>query len=99
MGSYALDALAEIQASQPLLGDVRGLGLMIGAEFIEEEASKKHAPDLREAIVQRAFENGLLLLGAGKSTVRIAPPLNVSEELLDEGLQILKQSILEVLEN
>jgi 4-aminobutyrate aminotransferase len=93
VGAYTLDALAEIQARHPCMGDVRGRGLMIGVEFVKDRAGKQPAKHLREAIVDRAFEHGLLLLGCGDSTIRIAPPLVIDRGLIDEGLEIFEDAI------
>ena len=93
MGEYALDALAEMETHHPSIGDVRGLGLMVGVEFIADQEDKRPAHDLRERIVEIAFSKGLLLLGSGVSTVRLAPPLSIEKNILDEGLQILEASI------
>ncbi len=95
MGEYALDALAEIESRHATVGQVRGKGLMIGVELVQDRQTKEPAAALRDAVVQRAFERGLLLIGCGASTVRIAPPLNIQEPELDEGLRILEQSIAE----
>jgi 4-aminobutyrate aminotransferase len=95
VGEYTLDALAEIQARHPNIGDVRGKGLMIGVDLVKDQASKAHAHDLRETIVHAAFRRGLLTLGCGESTIRIAPPLTISRDLIDEGLTILEAAIQE----
>jgi len=93
VGNYALDALAEIQVRHPTIGEVRGLGLMIGVEFVMNRVTKEAAHDLRERIVQLCFERGLLTLGCGKSTIRISPPLSVSRSEVDDGLEILEEAI------
>jgi len=90
-----LDALTEIQSRHPSLGDVRGKGLMIGVEFVKDRSSKVPAPHLREAVVANAFRHGLVLLGAGDSAVRLSPPLNITRQLMDEGLQALEVAITE----
>jgi len=95
LGEYTLDALAEIQARHPSLGEVRGKGLMIGMEFVTDRATRKPARKLRDRVVDKAFTHGLLLLGCGSSTVRLAPPLNLPREHLDEGLMILEASLTE----
>jgi len=95
VGDYALDALAEIQARHPSIGDVRGKGLMIGVEFVKDRSSKLPAPHLREAVVENAFRHGLVLLGAGDSAVRLSPPLSITRQLMDEGLQALEVAITE----
>jgi 4-aminobutyrate aminotransferase len=93
VGQYTLDALHEIMARHPSIGDVRGLGLMIGVEFVKDRKSKAPADELRERIVTLAFERGLILLGCGKSVVRIAPPLSVSRSEMDEGLRIFEEAV------
>jgi len=93
VGSYTLDALSEIAARHPSIGQVRGLGLMIGIEFVSDRISKQAAPKLRDQIVDLAFERGLLLLGCGKSVIRISPPLCITRREVDEGLAILDEAI------
>lgn len=95
VGEYTLDALAEIQARHPSMGQVRGKGLMVGIEFVKDRETKDPAHDLRDRIEHKAFEKGLLTLGCGMSTIRIAPPLNISREIVDEGLEILEAAITE----
>jgi len=93
VGQYTLDALHEIMARHPHIGDVRGIGLMIGVEFVKDRKSKTPDIDLRDRVVELAFERGLVLLGCGKSVIRIAPPLSISKSETDEGLTILEESI------
>ncbi len=95
MGEYMLDALAEIATRHPSIGDVRGKGLMIGVEFVRDKATKERGPDLRDAMIHSAFEHGLLLLGCGRNTVRLTPPLNVSRAEVDEGLAIFEAAVTE----
>lgn len=92
-GEYLMDALSEIQARHPSMGDVRGKGLMIGAEFVKDKQSKEPAPELREKVVDSAFRRGLILLGCGKSTIRFAPPLIVERAQCDEALGIFEQAV------
>lgn len=93
VGEYTLDALEEIKARHPSIGDVRGLGLMIGVEFVKDRQSKSFAVDLRDRVVDLAFERGLLVLGCGKSTIRISPPLSISRSEINEGLTMLEEAI------
>jgi 4-aminobutyrate aminotransferase len=93
MGQYAIDALHEIMARHPSIGDVRGLGLMIGVEFVKDRRLKTPAEHLTERIVELAFERGLVLLTCGKSVMRIAPPLCITKDELDEGLKIFDEAI------
>lgn len=92
-GQYMLDALQEIQARHPSIGDVRGIGLMIGVEFVLDRKTKEPAKNLTERVVQLAFERGLLLLSCGKSVIRIAPPLCITRPEIDEGLKIFEEAI------
>ena len=93
VGQYTLDALSEIQVRHPTIGDVRGIGLMIGIEFVKDRKTKDPADSLRDRIVDLAFKRGLLTLGCGKSVIRISPPLCVTRSEVDEGLEILEEAI------
>lgn len=93
VGQYTLDALTEIQSRHPSIGDVRGIGLMIGVEFVKDRTSKEPAGDLTERVVDLAFERGLLMLSCGKSVIRIAPPLSISKSEVDEGLAIFEEAV------
>ncbi len=93
MGEYTLDILAEIQSRHPSIGDVRGKGLMIGVEFVLDRQSKVPAEKLRDRVVDLAFSMGLLLMGCGKSTIRIAPPLSVKKNEIDEAMNIFEEAI------
>jgi 4-aminobutyrate aminotransferase len=93
MGSYALDVLTEIMARHASIGQVRGIGLMIGVEFVKDRISKEPDHDLRERIVDLAFERGMLTLGCGKSTIRIAPSLSVNKTEMDEGLAVFEEAV------
>jgi len=93
VGEYTLDALHEIMMRHPSIGEVRGRGLMIGVEFVKDRQTKNPAEKLRDNIVDLAFRMGLLLLGCGKSTIRIAPPLSVTRSEVDEALGILEEAI------
>jgi 4-aminobutyrate aminotransferase len=93
IGEYTLEVLEEIKFRHPSIGDVRGIGLMIGIEFVKDRETKEADPVLRDRVVNLAFERGLLTLGCGRSTIRIAPPLNITRSEMDEGLLILEESI------
>ncbi|PIV26755.1 MAG: aspartate aminotransferase family protein, partial [Anaerolineae bacterium CG03_land_8_20_14_0_80_58_20] len=93
VGQYTLDALAEIQMRHPSIGDVRGIGLMIGVEFVTDRETKEPAEKLQDRVVNLAFERGLLLLGCSKSVIRIAPPLSISQSEVDEGLKIFEEAV------
>lgn len=93
VGEYALDALEEIKARHPSIGDVRGKGLMIGVEFVKDRETKEPAKDLTERLVDLAFERGLLTLSCGQSVIRIAPPLAITKSEMDEGLQLFEDAL------
>ncbi len=93
VGEYTLDCLAEIQGRHPSIGDVRGIGLMIGVEFVKDRSSKEPASELTERVVNLAFERGLLMLSCGQSVIRIAPPLSISRGEVDEGLAIFEEAV------
>jgi len=93
VGEYALDALCEIAVRHPSIGQVRGIGLMIGIEFVKNQVNKEPAYQLRDRVVDLAFEHGLLTLGCGRSTLRISPPLSISSDEINEGLEILEEAI------
>ena len=66
---------------------------MIGVDFVEDPISKKPAAELRNRVERLAFERGLLLLGCGKSVIRISPPLCTTKEQIDEGLNIFEEAV------
>jgi 4-aminobutyrate aminotransferase len=93
VGKYILDRLKVIQSKHPSIGEVRGIGLMIGIEFVKDIASKIPAVELRNRVEQLAFERGLLTLGCGRSTIRVSPALCITQVEAEEGLQILEEAI------
>jgi len=93
VGSYILRRLRQIQQEHPSIGMVRGIGLMIGIEFVKDHESKTPASELRNRVEELAFERGLLTLGCGRSTIRVSPPLCLSKAEAEEGLQILSEAI------
>jgi 4-aminobutyrate aminotransferase len=96
IGEYLMTALRAIANRHTCIGDVRGIGLMIGVEFVIDPGSREPAHDIMEEVVYTAFERGLLLLGCGRSVIRIAPPLNISMPLVNEALLIFEDAIIEV---
>lgn len=87
-GAHMKDALEEIQSVHESIGEVRGLGLMLGVDFVKEQSSKEPYKTLRDKVVKYAFEHGLLTLGCGASAIRFAPSLAITKSEVDEGLQI-----------
>jgi 4-aminobutyrate aminotransferase len=96
MGEHFMGRLRELQARHAVIGEVRGKGLMIGMELVTDRASRAPARALCDRVINRAFENGLLLLSCGQSTVRFMPPLVVSAAEIDEAIAILDATLAEV---
>ena len=80
------------------IGDIRGLGAMVAVELVEDRVSKKPAPGLTTALLGQAQAQGLVLLSCGPyaNVVRFLPPLTIPEQVLEEGLDILEQSLEQV---
>ena len=93
MGAYMIERLEQVQNNHPSIGQVRGKGLMIAVEFIEDHVAKKPAVELSNQIANRTFENGLLVLTCGISSIRFSPPLSVTKAEIDEAIEILETSI------
>jgi 4-aminobutyrate aminotransferase len=96
-GAHLADALRTLAGECECIGDVRGQGLMLGIELVQDRASKTPAQVLARAVVNRAYQNGLLLLTCGASTIRLIPPLMIERGLVDEAVAILRQSLQEAL--
>jgi 4-aminobutyrate aminotransferase len=93
MGAYLLDKMNQLAAHYPMIGEVRGKGLMIGMEFVEDRQSKIPAKQFVAKLIHEAFYNGLLLLPCGVSTIRFMPPLMLTQNLADEAIEIIDASI------
>ena len=96
-GERLMAGLRILQQSMECIGDVRGKGLMVGAEFVKDRATKERAGELRNRIVMQAFHKGLLLLGCGENTIRFCPALTVSAEEIDLCLAMFEEIIREVM--
>jgi len=94
VGAHMKARLSEFPQRFPHVGDVRGMGLMIGIELVKDQATKERAPALRDRVVQMCFERGLLVLGAGPNTIRISPPLILTREQADCAVDILSECLL-----
>jgi 4-aminobutyrate aminotransferase len=91
MGTRLIAGARDLMARHACIGDVRGLGLMIGLEFVKDRNTREPAPDLVRQIELEAFQRGLLLLSCGKSTIRLAPALSIDAADVDEGLRITEE--------
>lgn len=96
MGDYILRQLSGWPERHRIVGDVRGKGLMIGIEIVRDQKTKERAQDLRNRLIQAAFHKGLLVLGAGYNSLRLAPPLMIDEVQADFAVRTLDQIITEV---
>jgi len=93
MGKYILDRLNNWPAQHRSVGNVRGVGLMIGIELVKDQKSREPHPEMRQQVIRRAFEMGLLVLGCGESTIRLMPPLIVEKHQADFALDVLDHVI------
>ncbi|HWW14196.1 MAG TPA: acetyl ornithine aminotransferase family protein [Candidatus Dormibacteraeota bacterium] len=96
VGSHMLKRMSTWPAKLKLVGDVRGRGLMIGVDIVKDKSTREYAAAERDQIVERAFEQGVLFLGCGPSTVRLCPPLVVTKEEADVAMDVLEDCIQEV---
>jgi 4-aminobutyrate aminotransferase len=96
VGAHLMDGLRELQKKHPLVGDVRGRGLMIGIELVRDRQTKERAIDERSALVQAMFRRGVLVLGAGKNAIRLAPPLVLTKAQADSTLAVMDEALTEV---
>ncbi len=96
VGGYLMDGLTALMAKHPLIGDVRGRGLMVGVELVRDRQTKERAVEERDAAVNGAFARGLLLLGAGKNAIRFSPPLVITRAQADIAVRIFDDTLTEV---
>src|SRR4051812_6714576 len=96
VGAHLMAGLRSLADKHPLIGDVRGRGLMIGVELVRDRQTKERAIDERNALVTAAFTRGLLILGAGKNAIRFSPPLVLTRAEADTALRIFDESLSEV---
>lgn len=89
-GSHIMRRLGELKEECEIVGDVRGKGLMIGMELVEDKVSKKPAAKKAGEIMKRSWQRGVAVITCGKSTIRIAPPLIITRELVDAALEIIE---------
>jgi 4-aminobutyrate aminotransferase len=93
VGAYLKDGLLKLQQKHECIGDVRGMGMMIGVEFVENKQTLKPDVELRDRIEVACFERGLIILGAGANTIRWSPPLILTRENVDVALAIFDEAI------
>jgi 4-aminobutyrate aminotransferase len=93
VGGFMLDRMRDWPRKYALVGDVRGRGLMLGVELVKDKKTREHAAAQRDRVVEKAFEHGILFLGCGPSTIRLAPPLVVTRDQAEEALDVLEHCI------
>ncbi|MDR4506842.1 MAG: acetyl ornithine aminotransferase family protein [Candidatus Brocadiaceae bacterium] len=96
-GEYFLCELKKLEKLYPIIGDARGLGLMLAIEIVKDKETREYAPTERDEILRRAFSKGLLLLGCGRSAIRFCPPLILTKKDVVTALSILEECIRETL--
>jgi 4-aminobutyrate aminotransferase len=96
VGVHMMAGLEALAGKHPLIGDVRGRGLMIGVELVRDRQTKERAGRERDAVVLAAFRRGLLLLGAGANSIRLSPPLVLTRDQAEIAVRILDEALTEV---
>jgi 4-aminobutyrate aminotransferase len=96
VGDHMMQRMADWPKKHKIVGDVRGRGLMIGVEIVKDQKTLEYGNIERDRIVQQAFEHGVLFLGCGPSTIRIAPPLIVTRDEADVAVDVLQEAIASV---
>lgn len=95
-GAHIMKRLGELKEQSEIVGDVRGKGLMIGMEIVDDKESKKPAPQKVTDIMLRSWKRGINVISCGASTIRVAPPLVITRDLVDSALDIIEDSVREV---
>jgi 4-aminobutyrate aminotransferase len=96
VGAHLMAGLKALMDKHPLIGDVRGRGLMVGVELVRNRETKERATDERNAVVTAAFRSGLLILGAGKNSIRFSPPLVLTRDQADTAVGLFDRALTEV---
>jgi len=93
VGGYIMDRLRDWPARFPIVGDVRGLGLMIGIELVRDQTTRERAGAARNRVLELAFERGLLVLGAGENSIRLCPPLVITRDQAAFAVDVLEECL------
>ena len=93
VGAYMQDLAKGLMEKHPIIGDVRGRGLMIGVELVRDRTTKERAVEERNKVVNECFKRGLLVLGAGRNRIRLSPPLVLTRAQAKTAVEILDQAI------
>jgi 4-aminobutyrate aminotransferase len=97
VGEHLTAELRTLAEEFPQVADVRGLGLMVGVEFVDPETGDPDG-DLSEAVMHTAWQHGLMVLPCGQSTVRFAPPLTISRAQATTGVELFGEALSDALE-
>ncbi len=95
-GAHIMRRLEELKKECEIVGDIRGKGLMIGIELVEDKSSRKPAPQKASEVMMRSWKRGVAVITCGKSTIRLVPPIIITQELVDAGLDIIEDAIKQV---
>ena len=93
VGAYLEAGLRKLAEKYDVIGDVRGLGMMLGVEFVTDKATNTAAPELRDRVEMACFNKGLIILGCGSNSIRWSPPLILAREHVDVALEIFDEAI------
>ncbi len=96
VGDHLQQGLRALMDKHPIIGDVRGKGLMVGVELVRDRVTKERATDERNAVVNEAFSRGMLILGAGRNAVRFSPPLVLTKAQADTAIRLFDESLTAV---
>jgi 4-aminobutyrate aminotransferase len=96
VGAHLMQGLRSLMDRHPLIGDVRGRGLMVGVELVRDRTTRERATAERDAVVTAAFHRGLLTLGAGKNVIRFSPPLVLTKGQAEQAVQIFEEALIDV---
>jgi 4-aminobutyrate aminotransferase len=94
VGSHLIEGARALMDKHPLIGDVRGRGLMVGIELVRDRNTKERATTERDGVVRECFRRGLLVLGAGRNAIRLSPPLVLTTQQADIALRILDEALI-----
>jgi len=93
VGAYLEAGLNKLKDKYDCIGDVRGMGMMLGVEFVTDKASLTPAPELRDTVEMECYKRGLIILGCGSNSIRWSPPLIFAKEHVDVALEIFDEAI------
>jgi 4-aminobutyrate aminotransferase len=97
VGDYFMNKLRLLAQKYPVIGEIRGKGLMIGMELVTDQAGRTPAKKLCDDLITRAYHHGLILLACGQSTVRFMPPLLIGDADVDEAVGLLEAALKDAL--